>query len=83
MVSIVGASGRTPIFSGERPLATTMQSAQKLKSEARLSRVSRDNDEVEAQSRSERNRWTFYETTKCVFKKYHGNPDFAMERWAF
>ena len=27
-----------------------------------LSRVSRDNDEVEAESRSERDRWTFYET---------------------
>jgi hypothetical protein len=39
-----------------------MQGAQKLRSEAHLSRVSRDNDEVEAQSRSERDRWTFYET---------------------
>jgi uncharacterized repeat protein (TIGR03833 family) len=35
-----------------------------LRSEAHLSRVSRDNDEVEAQSRSERDRWTFYETIK-------------------
>jgi len=37
-----------------------MQGAQKLRSEAYL-RV-RCNDEVEAQSRSERDRWTFYET---------------------
>jgi hypothetical protein len=37
-----------------------MQGAQKLRSEAHL-RVRR-NDEVEAQSRSERDRWTFYET---------------------
>ena len=38
------------------------QGAQKLRSEAYL-RV-RCNDEVEAQSRSERDRWTFYETIK-------------------
>ncbi len=37
-----------------------MQGAQKLRSEVHL-RVRR-NDEVEAQSRSERDRWTFYET---------------------
>jgi len=37
-----------------------MPGAQKLRSEAHL-RVRR-NDEVAAQSRSERNRWTFYET---------------------
>jgi hypothetical protein len=37
-----------------------MQGAQKLRSEAH-SQVRR-NDEVEAQSRSERDRWTFYET---------------------
>jgi len=40
------------------------QGAQKLRSEAHVSRVSRDNDEVEAQSRSERDRWTFYEVIK-------------------
>jgi len=34
-----------------------------------LSRVSRDNDEVEAQSRSERDRWTFYETIKPLSHK--------------
>jgi hypothetical protein len=37
-----------------------MQGAQKLRSEAHLQ--VRRNDEVEAQSRSERDRWTFYET---------------------
>jgi head-tail adaptor len=36
-----------------------MQGAQKLRSEAHL--WVRRNDEVEAQSRSERDRWTFYE----------------------
>jgi len=60
MVSIVGASGRTPIFSGERPLAPTMQGAQKLRSEAHFQ--VRRNDEVAAQ----RSRWTFYETIKPV-----------------
>jgi hypothetical protein len=37
-----------------------MQGAQKLRSEAHL--LVRRNDEVAAQSRSERDRWTFYET---------------------
>ena len=40
--------------------------AQKRRSEAHLSRVSRDNNEVAAQSRSERGRWTFYETIKII-----------------
>ena len=35
-----------------------MQGAKKLWSDEHLSRISRDNDEVEAQ----RHRWTFYET---------------------
>ena len=38
-----------------------------------LPRVSRDNDEVEAQSRSERDRWTFYETINigsCLNPQY-------------
>jgi hypothetical protein len=39
-----------------------MQGAQKLRSEAHLQ--VRRNDEVEAQSRFERDRWTFYETIK-------------------
>jgi hypothetical protein len=42
-----------------------MQGAQKLRSEAHLSRVSRDKDKVEAQRR----RWTFYETIKFGLKK--------------
>ena len=37
-----------------------MQGAQELRSESRLQ--VRRNNEVEAQSRSERDRWTFYET---------------------
>jgi len=45
------------------------QGAQKLRSEAHLSRVSRDNDEVEGQSRFERDRWTFYETIRIQFWK--------------
>ena len=39
-----------------------LQGAQELRSEAYLH--VRCNDEVEAQSRSERDRWTFYETIK-------------------
>jgi hypothetical protein len=39
-----------------------MQGAQKRRSEAH--NQVRCNDEVEAQSRSERDRWTFYETIK-------------------
>jgi hypothetical protein len=39
-----------------------MPGAQKLRSEAYLQ--VRGNDEVEAQSRSERDRWIFYETIK-------------------
>jgi len=39
-----------------------MQGAQKLRSEAHI--WVRRNDEVAAQSRSERDRWTFYETIK-------------------
>jgi len=45
-----------------------MQGAQKLKGEAYFH--VRCNDEVEAQSRSERDRWTFYETIKI-----EDNPD--------
>jgi hypothetical protein len=44
-----------------------MQGAQKLRGENYVSHVSRDNEEVEAQSRSERDRWTFYETIKPGF----------------
>jgi hypothetical protein len=43
-----------------------MQGAQKLRSEAYLH--VRCNDEVEAQSRSERDRWTFYETIKIELR---------------
>jgi len=57
MVSIVGASGWTPMF-GRAPLAPTRPGAPKLRSEA-YEQV-RCNDEVEAQRRS----WTFYETFK-------------------
>jgi hypothetical protein len=42
------------------PLVPTMPGAQKLRSEAHLQ--VRRNDEVAAQSRSERDRWTCYET---------------------
>ncbi len=51
MVSFVGASGRTPMF-GRARLAPTVQGAQKLRSEAH--EQVRRNDEVAAQSRSER-----------------------------
>ena len=44
-----------------------MQGAQKLRSEAHLQ--VRRNDEVEAQSRSERDRWTFSETIELIFSK--------------
>jgi hypothetical protein len=44
-----------------------MQGAQKLSSEAHF-RVRRS-DEVAAQSRSERDRWTFYETITILFLK--------------
>ena len=60
MVLIVGAAGRTPRFGGA-PLAPTLQDAQRLRREAHGSRVSRDSDEVAAQSRSERDRGIFYE----------------------
>jgi len=49
--------------------AKARQGAQKLRGEAHLSRVSRDIDEVEAQSRFERDRWTFYETIRIQFWK--------------
>jgi hypothetical protein len=42
-----------------------MQGAQELRSEAHLSRVSRDNDEVEAQRR----RWTFCEVIKYEWQR--------------
>jgi len=57
MVSIVGASCWTPIF-GLAALASTLQGAQKLRSEAH-SQVRR-NDEIKAQRR----RGTLYETIK-------------------
>jgi len=59
MVSIVGARCFAPDI-GHAQRAPTMQGAQKLRSEAHL-RVRR-NDEVAAQSCSEQDRWTFYET---------------------
>ena len=37
--------------------------------ESPLSRVSRDNDEIESQSRFERDRWTFYETIRIPKKE--------------
>jgi hypothetical protein len=45
-----------------------------MRSEAHLSRVSRDNDEAEAESRSMRERWTFYEIIILLKEKlrlYH------------
>jgi hypothetical protein len=51
-----------------------MQGAKKLKSEAHLSRVSRDNDEGEAQSRSERDRWTF--SDESVYTRWLAGPCF-------
>jgi len=72
MVSIVGASGRTPIF--ERASARPyMQGAQKLRSEAHL-RVRRS-DEVAAQRR----RWTFYETIRIGIAK-KGEPDWLPHK---
>jgi len=47
-----------------------MQGAQNLRSEAYLQ--VRCNDEGEAQSRSERDRWTFYETIKLRNLKERG-----------
>ena len=38
-----------------------------------LSRVSRDNDEVEAQSRSERDRWTLYEIIRLPSRLNHSD----------
>jgi hypothetical protein len=58
-----------------------MQGAQKLRSEAHLQ--VRRNDEVEAQSRSERDRWTFYETintdepANCRHARAGRNPESA------
>jgi hypothetical protein len=46
------------------------QGAQKLRSEAHLH--VRRNDEVEAQSRSERDRWTFYETINLSYFSARG-----------
>jgi len=61
MVSIVGARCFAPDI-GHAQRAPTVQGVQKLRSEAHISRASRDNDEVEAQSRSERDRRAFCET---------------------
>ena len=74
MVSIVGASGGRPC-PGERhsPLharrANPMVGATRRVARYRAARRAAPtfrNDEVEAQSRSERDRWTFYETIKIV-----------------
>jgi hypothetical protein len=54
------------------------QGAQKLRSEAHLSRVSRDNEEVEAQSRSQRDRWTFYETINIKNKEVYRKAVFFL-----
>jgi len=61
MVSTVGASGRMPMF-GRAPLAPTMQGAQTRYRAARRAAPTFCNDEVAAQSCSEQDRWTFYET---------------------
>jgi len=58
-------------MSGRAQLAPTMQGAQKLRSEAYLH--VRCNDEVEAQPRSERDRWTFYETIKIDYAQEEGS----------
>ena len=59
MASFVGAPGRTPI-SGEGPLAPTC----KARENGGVRPLRGRNDEVEAQSRSERDRWTFYNASK-------------------
>jgi len=67
MVLIVGARSFAPDI-GHAQRAPTMPGAQEIKSRGGSGpalRVPR-NDEVEAQSRSERDRWTFYEVIKVL-----------------
>ncbi len=64
-VSFVGASGRTPMI-GPAPLAPTCKA---LKNRV-ASPLGGRNAKVAAQSRSERNRWTFYGTISTLFLNY-------------
>ena len=68
MVSIVGASGRTPMF-GRAPLAPTMQGAQKSRAGFGYRGEKKTRNQVLAYTQPpipfikvQRRRWTFYET---------------------
>jgi hypothetical protein len=71
MVSIVGARCFAP-GRGHAQRAPTLQGAQKIIGGGlhELPQRVRRNDEVAAQSRSERDRWTFSETVKFQLEKF-------------